>query len=63
MNGIRISVFWSEEDGGYIAKFDEAPEAWRCLSAFGDSPIMAYAELCIAWGLMIELEEEDGNPA
>ena len=48
MKDYHINIFWSDEDGGYIA---DIPDLEAC-SAFGSSPAEALAELeraKVAW--------------
>lgn len=44
MNDYHINVFYSAEDGGYIA---DIPDLDSC-SAFGDDPAIAVAEVLVA---------------
>ncbi len=44
MKDYHINIFWSEEDGCYVA---DLPDFQYC-SAFGDTPQEALAELLIA---------------
>jgi len=57
MRDYFINIFYSEEDGGYIA---DIPDLEFC-SAFGNSPETALAELGVAKRLWIESAREDGN--
>jgi len=52
----NINIFYSEEDGGYIA---DIPDLKFC-SAFGETPEKALAELGIAKKLWIEEAEARG---
>jgi predicted RNase H-like HicB family nuclease len=54
----RAEVFWSEEDGGYIAI---APELPGC-SAFGGTPSVAIRELQDAITAWIAAARAAGNP-
>ena len=57
MSDYHINIFYSEEDGGYIA---DIPDLEYC-SAFGDSPAKALAEVeraKIAW---LEAAREAGK--
>lgn len=47
----HINIFYSEEDGGYIA---DIPDLEYC-SAFGDTPQEALAEVLIAKQLWLEV--------
>jgi predicted RNase H-like HicB family nuclease len=58
MTDYHINIFYSEEDGGYIA---DIPDLESC-SAFGDTPEKALAELEIAKKAWIESATEAGNP-
>ncbi len=53
----HINVFYSEEDGGYIA---DIPDLQYC-SAFGDTPEEALAEVLVAQQAWIESAEKHGN--
>jgi predicted RNase H-like HicB family nuclease len=53
-----IKVFYSEEDGGYIA---EAPHFEGC-SAFGETPSEALSELETAKALWLETARTEGIP-
>lgn len=53
-----ILIFWSEEDGGYIA---DLPDAEHC-SAFGRTPAEALAELEVARAAWLETAREHGDP-
>ena len=58
MSDYHINIFYSVEDGGYIA---DIPDLQAC-SAFGDSPEAALAELervRLAW---MEVARETGQP-
>ena len=56
MYNYNINIFYSEEDGGYIA---DIPDLKFC-SAFGETPEKALAELVIAKQLWLEEAEESG---
>ena len=58
MNRYSIIVFWSEEDGGWIA---DAPDLKSC-SAFGATPEEAVLELRVAMGAWLEAAREAGLP-
>ncbi len=58
MTDYFINIFYSEEDGGYIA---DIPDLEFC-SAFGDSPEAALAELNIAKRLWLESARANGKP-
>jgi predicted RNase H-like HicB family nuclease len=56
MKNYSFKVFWSEEDKGYIAVCPEFPG----ISAFGDTPEQALAEVKIPLEMAIETYEEEG---
>jgi predicted RNase H-like HicB family nuclease len=58
MKDYHINVFWSDEDGCYVA---DIPDLFAC-SAFGDTPQEALAEVLIAKELWLETARECGNP-
>jgi predicted RNase H-like HicB family nuclease len=58
MRDYHINIFWSDEDGGYIA---DIPDLRYC-SAFGLTPQEALAELLIAKEAWLEVAREDGLP-
>ena len=58
MKDYHINIFYSDEDGGYIA---DLPDLESC-SAFGDSPQEALAELEMAKQAWIETAQELGKP-
>ena len=58
MSDYHINIFYSEEDGGYIA---DIPDLESC-SAFGASPEKALAELEIAKKAWIEAARQAGKP-
>jgi predicted RNase H-like HicB family nuclease len=53
-----VTIFYSEEDGGYIAV---APDLKGC-SAFGETPQDALRELEIAMELWLEVASRDSSP-
>ena len=58
MKDYHINIFWSDEDGGYIA---DIPDLQAC-SAFGATPAEALSELeraKIAW---LEAARNEGKP-
>lgn len=57
-NRYAIVVFWSEEDGMWVA---DAPDLRSC-SAFGDTPEQAVAELRIAMEAWLAAARENGLP-
>lgn len=54
----HINVFWSDEDGRYIADIPDL----KYRSAFGDTPQEAVAEVCVAGDLWLESSREHGDP-
>lgn len=54
----HINVFYSEEDGGYIA---DIPDLEAC-SAFGATPQEALAEVIEAKKAWLAVAHEDGDP-
>ena len=56
-DGFMINVFF-DEDGDYLAHLVELPN----VSAFGATPSEALDELKIAWELMKECYQADGEP-
>jgi predicted RNase H-like HicB family nuclease len=58
MSDYHINIFYSEEDGGYIA---DIPDLEAC-SAFGVTPEQALAELEKAKEAWLEAARETGKP-
>jgi len=58
MNKYSISIFWSDEDDGYIAVSPEFPG----LSAFGKSLEDAIAEVRVALQLFMDSYSDEGLP-
>ena len=58
MRDYHINIFFSEEDGGYIA---DVPDLVAC-SAFGATPAEALAELQIAKAAWLEALKASGKP-
>lgn len=58
MRDYHINLFYSEEDGAYVA---DIPDLRSC-SAFGDTPQEALAEVLIARDLWLESARELGRP-
>ena len=56
-DGFMVNVFF-DEDGDYLAHLVELPN----VSAFGPTPTEALDELKIAWELMKECYQIDGEP-
>lgn len=58
MSDYHINIFYSEEDGGYIA---DIPDLESC-SAFGATPERALAELERAKAAWLEAARAEGKP-
>jgi predicted RNase H-like HicB family nuclease len=58
MKDYHINIFYSEEDGGYIA---DIPDLEAC-SAFGETPEAALRELELARAAWMEAAKESGKP-
>ena len=58
MSDYHINIFWSEEDGGYIA---DIPDLRAC-SAFGASPAEALAQVELAKAAWLEAARVEGKP-
>ena len=58
MTDYHINIFYSEEDGGYIA---DIPDLEAC-SAFGRTPEEALAEVQIAKTAWLEAARAEGKP-
>ena len=58
MKDYHINIFWSDEDGGYIA---DIPDLRAC-SAFGASPAEALAEVERARAAWLEEARAEGKP-
>ena len=58
MQDYFISIFYSQEDGGYIA---DIPDLRFC-SAFGATPEEALSEVQIAKALWLETARSSGKP-
>ena len=58
MSDYHINIFWSEEDGGYIA---DIPDLVAC-SAFGANPAEALAQLELAKKAWLEAARAEGKP-
>ena len=58
LNDYPINIFFSEEDGGYIA---DVPDLEAC-SAFGDSPEDALREVMVAKAAWLEAAKKEGKP-
>ena len=58
MKDYHINIFYSEDDGGYIA---DIPDLTAC-SAFGPTPAAALAEVEIAKQAWLEAARAEGKP-
>ena len=58
MKDYHINIFWSDEDGGYIA---DIPDLDAC-SAFGSTPEEALAEVEQAKEAWLAVAREEGKP-
>ncbi len=58
MKDYHINIFYSEEDGGYIADIPDLPGC----SAFGRTPEEALAEVQIAKQAWLESARAEGRP-
>jgi predicted RNase H-like HicB family nuclease len=58
MGDYHINIFYSEEDGGYIA---DIPDLESC-SAFGDTPELALAEVNRAKAAWLAAAKDSGRP-
>ncbi len=58
MSDYLINMFWSEEDGGYIA---DIPDLSAC-SAFGATPAEALAQVELAKAAWLEAARAEGKP-
>jgi predicted RNase H-like HicB family nuclease len=54
----HINIFWSDEDGGYIA---DIPDLDAC-SAFGPTPRDAFDELEVARAAWLDAARVEGKP-
>jgi predicted RNase H-like HicB family nuclease len=58
MHRYEVIIYWSDEDGAFVA---EVPELAGCM-AHGDSPERALAEAQEAIGLWLDTAREFGDP-
>jgi len=58
MQDYHINIFYSQEDGGYIA---DIPDLEFC-SAFGETPFEALQEVAYAKEVWIEAARAEGKP-
>ena len=59
MKDYHTNIFYSDEDGGYIA---DTPDLVAC-SAFGETPEEALSELQIAKAAWLKAAEAEGKPS
>jgi predicted RNase H-like HicB family nuclease len=57
MKGYHINIFYSEEDGGYIADF---PDLVHC-SAFGETPEEALGQALVAKKAWLDAAKKEGK--
>jgi len=58
MKDYHINIFYSDEDGGYIA---DIPDLEAC-AAFGETPAKALAEVELAKTAWLEAARAEGKP-
>ena len=58
MKDYHINIFYSDEDGGYIA---DIPDLESC-SAFGETPEQALAEVGLAKAAWLAAASREGKP-
>ncbi|MEZ5332686.1 MAG: type II toxin-antitoxin system HicB family antitoxin [Thermoanaerobaculia bacterium] len=58
MNDYHVHIFWSDEDGAYVA---DIPELEAC-SALGDTAEEALGEVMRAKEAWLEVARRDGKP-
>jgi predicted RNase H-like HicB family nuclease len=58
MKDYHINVFWSDQDGCYVA---DIPDLVNC-SAFGSTPLEAVEEVTVAKVAWLEAATEAGKP-
>jgi predicted RNase H-like HicB family nuclease len=58
MRDYHINIFWSDEDGAYVA---DIPDLQAC-SAFGDTPAEALSQVLLAKRAWLEAAESAGKP-
>ena len=58
MKDYHVNIFYSEEDGGYIADIPDLPAC----SAFGLTPMEALAQVEIAKAAWLEAARTEGKP-
>ena len=58
MKDYHINIFYSDEDGGYIA---DIPDLQHC-SAFGETPEEALAQALVARQVWLEAARAEGRP-
>ena len=58
MKDYHINVFYSQDDGCYVADIPDL----KCCSAFGDTPVDAVREVEIAKAAWLQVAAERGKP-
>lgn len=58
MSDYHVNVFWSQEDGCYVA---DIPDLETC-SAFGETPEQALAEVLRAKSAWLDVAKKHGKP-
>ncbi len=58
MKDYHVNIFYSEEDGGYIADIPDLPTC----SAFGPTPMEALEQVEIAKAAWLEAARAEGKP-
>ena len=58
MKDYHMNIFFSEEDGGYIADIPDFPQC----AAFGDTPEQALSEVLKAKAAWLEAARAEGKP-
>ncbi len=58
MSDYHVNIFWSEEDGSYVADIPDLPHC----SAFGSTPQEALDEVLVAKRAWLETARERGLP-
>ena len=58
MKDYHINIFYSEEDGGYIADIPDL----ECCSAFGDTPEDALKQVEMAKAAWLDAARSEGKP-
>jgi predicted RNase H-like HicB family nuclease len=58
MKDYHVSVFYSDDDGGYVADIPDLPHC----AAFGETPELALAEVLSAKAAWLEAARAEGKP-